>query len=182
MNPLDLIEKYYHDLPKLKEILLNHSNKVKERALLIADNHPEFNIDRNFVAEAAMLHDIGIFLCDAPNIHCHGTHKYIEHGYLGAELLRKEGLPLHAGVAERHTGTGISADQVLCDDLPIPVNNYIPRTIEEELICYADKFYSKSHLDEEASLNKVRDSIWLYGFEAIQRFDRWQKMFEPELK
>ena len=181
MNPEQIIEKYYHDQPELKNVLLTHSRQVKDRALKIIDLHPELNIDRQFISEAAMLHDIGIFLCNAPNIHCHGTHHYIEHGYLGAEILRSEGLPKHAGVAERHTGAGITANQVECEDLPIAVNNYIPLTIEEELICYADKFYSKSHLGEESSLSKVRDSIWLYGFEAIQRFDVWQRKFEPEL-
>jgi len=168
-------------MPELKEVLLVHSNQVKNRALQIIQNQPDLRIDAQFISEAAMLHDIGIFLCNAPNIHCHGTHHYIEHGYLGAELLRQEGLPRHAGVAERHTGAGITAQQVECEDLPIPINNYIPLTIEEELICYADKFYSKSHLGDELSLAKVRDSIWLYGFEAIQRFDKWHKMFEPEI-
>lgn len=168
-------------MPELKEVLLVHSNQVKNRALQIIQNQPDLRIDAQFISEAAMLHDIGIFLCNAPNIHCHGTHHYIEHGYLGAELLRQEGLPRHAGVAERHTGAGITAQQVECEDLPIPINNYIPLTIEEELICYADKFYSKSHLGDELTLAKVRDSIWLYGFEAIQRFDKWHKMFEPEI-
>lgn len=168
-------------MPELKEVLLVHSNQVKNRALQIIKNQPDLRIDAQFISEAAMLHDIGIFLCNAPNIHCHGTHHYIEHGYLGAELLRQEGLPRHAGVAERHTGAGITAQQVECEDLPIPINNYIPLTIEEELICYADKFYSKSHLGDELTLAKVRDSIWLYGFEAIQRFDKWHKMFEPEI-
>ena len=178
MNPSDIIEKYYHDLPELRDVLVIHSRQVMERALQIIDCHPELNIDRQFCAEAAMLHDIGIFLCDAPNIHCHGTHQYIEHGYLGAELLRSEGLPRHAGVAERHTGTGITAHQIECEDLPIPLGNYVPQTIEEELICYADKFFSKSHLGEEIPFAKVRETMWLYGFESVQRFDRWHELFE----
>ena len=181
MDPIQIIDKYYSNQIELRNILLTHSQQVAERSLRIIDNHPELGIDRQFIYEAAMLHDIGIFLCDAPNIYCYGTHQYIEHGYLGAELLRKEGLPLHAGVAERHTGAGITADQIEREEYPIPIANYIPLTIEEELICYADKFYSKSRLTETATLSKVRYSLWLYGSEAVQRFDRWQQTFEPGL-
>lgn len=181
MNPLELIDKYYEGQDELKEVLLTHSRQVADRALRIVDAHPELGADRDFVEEAAMLHDIGIVFVDAPRIHCHGTHKYIEHGYLGAELLRKEGLPRHAGVAERHTGSGITLEQVLREDLPLPPQDYCPRTIEEEIVCYADKFYSKTHLGEESSWEKVRTSIWMYGSDSVQRFDKWQVRFEPDL-
>ncbi|MBQ8100806.1 MAG: HD domain-containing protein [Paludibacteraceae bacterium] len=180
MNPEELIEKYYHQSPELKEILLTHSRQVRDRALRIVDRHPELQADRQFIEEAAMLHDIGIIFCDAPKIFCNGPHKYIEHGYLGAELLRKEGLPRHAGVAERHTGSGITLEQVIREELPLPEKDYCPQNVEEEIICYADKFYSKSHLNEEVDYRKVRHNIWRYGHEAIQRFDQWRQRFEPE--
>lgn len=178
MNPLVIIDKYYSHTPELKEVLIVHSEQVCRRALKIVDAHPEFNADRQFVEEAAMLHDIGIIFCNAPKIHCHGNHSYIEHGHLGAELLRKEGFALHAGVAERHTGSGITLDQVIRDNLPLPLRDYCPQTLEEEIICYADKFYSKSHLGEELPYDKVRYNIWRYGYEAVQRFDDWRKRFE----
>lgn len=178
MNPIDIIDKYYNEQKELRNILVTHSEQVANRALKIIDNKPQLGIDRNFIYEAAMLHDIGIFLCDAPNIFCFGTHHYIEHGYLGAEILRKEGLPQHALIAERHTGTGITMEQIEMEDLPIPVGNYVPVSIEEELICYADKFYSKSHINEELSLSTVRSNLWRYGFESVQRFDNWHKKFE----
>lgn len=178
MNPLELIEKYYHNYPDLKQILLTHSEQVRDRALSIVDRHPELGADREFVAEAAMLHDIGIIFCNAPKIFCNGTHHYIEHGYLGANLLRQEGLPRHADVAERHTGSGITLEQVIREDLPLPAQDYCPRTIEEQIICYADKFYSKSHLNETLPIDKVRYNIWKYGSDGIKRFDEWSKMFE----
>ena len=168
----ELIDKYYGNNPELKHILITHSEQVRDRALAIIDAHPEWTVDRPFVAEAAMLHDIGIFLCNAPKIYCTGAHAYIEHGYLGAELLRSEGLPLHALIAERHTGTGISLDQVLREELPIPAQDYLPVSLEEKIICYADKFYSKSHLGEEVALSKIRHNIWKYGHDAIVRWDK----------
>lgn len=169
-------------MPELKHVLVTHSEQVRDRALQIVDAHSEWLFEeeggreaaRQFIAEAAMLHDIGIFYCDAPRIFCTGEHKYIEHGYLGAELLRKEGFPKHALVAERHTGSGILLEQVIREELPIPERDYCPISLPEKIICYADKFYSKSHLGEELNLNKVRESIWRYGHDAILR---WEEMF-----
>ena len=176
MNPLEIIDKYYGNTPELRAILLTHSRQVAERSLRIVDAHPEWirtgTVDRQFVEEAAMLHDIGILYCDAPLLHCHGTHRYIEHGYLGADLLRKEGLPKHALVAERHTGSGITIEQVMREELPLPNRNYCPESLEEKIVCYADKFYSKTHLDTETPLTRIREKMWRYGHDAVVRWDR----------
>ena len=101
MKPIDLIDKYYPESTRLKEILLIHSRSVADKAIWIADQHPVLNLDKEFLYEAAMLHDIGIFLTDAPSIECFGTHPYICHGYLGADLLRQDGFPKHARVCEQ---------------------------------------------------------------------------------
>ena len=85
MNALALIDKYYPRDNELKHILLTHSRSVADKALWIADRHPELQLDKQFLEEAALLHDIGVFLTDAPGIHCHGTHPYICHGYLGSD-------------------------------------------------------------------------------------------------
>ncbi len=170
-----IIDKYYAGSPELRNVLLTHSEQVRDRALQIVDAHPDWKVDRDFVAEAAMLHDIGIIYCDAPKIFCVGPHKYIEHGYLGAELLRREGLPMHALVAERHTGSGITHDQVIREELPIPIQDYLPESLAERIICYADKFYSKSHLGEEVALSKIRSNIWKYGHDAILRWEKLER-------
>lgn len=174
-----LIDKYYAGQPELRHVLVTHSRQVADRALAIVDRHPEWEeqglVDRQFIEEAAMLHDIGIIFCDAPKIYCKGPHKYIEHGYLGAELLRQEGLPKHALVAERHTGTGITIEQIVREELPIPERDYCPQSLEEKIICYADKFYSKSHLGEEVDVAKIKYNIRKYGHAAFQR---WQELVE----
>ena len=178
-----IISKYCAGNPELQQILLAHSCQVADRALAILRLHPEWVeqglVDPVFVEEAAMLHDIGVVLCDAPKIHCVGTHAYIEHGYLGAEILRKEGLPKHADVAERHTGTGITMEQIMREQLPIPLQDYTPRTLEERLICYADKFYSKTRLGEDKPMAKIRQHLWKYGSDTVFRFDEMQQFFEP---
>ena len=127
--------------------------------------------------EAALLHDIGIFQTNAPTIQCFGSHPYIAHGYLGAEILREEGFPQHALVCERHTGAGLSLQDIVDQQLPVPHREMLPITLEEQLICFADKFFSKTHLDEEKSVEKARHSIAKYGEEGLSRFDRWCSLF-----
>ena len=140
MDALAIINKYYPEDNELKHILLTHSRSVADKALWIAGKHPELNLDKQFLEEAAMLHDIGIFRCNAPDIDCHGDAEYICHGYLGAELMRAEGYPRHARVCERHTGTGITLAMIEERGLPLPHRDFMPETLEEQLICYADKF------------------------------------------
>ena len=123
MNPLDIIAKYYPVGSEAYRILVIHSRSVADKALAIARMHPEMNLDLTFVEEAAMLHDIGIFRCNAPDIDCHGDAEYICHGYLGAELMRAEGYPRHARVCERHTGTGITLAMIEERGLPLYAGN-----------------------------------------------------------
>ena len=170
-----IIAKYCGDNVELQHILLTHSRQVADRALAILQAHPEWvesgEVDPVFVEEAAMLHDLGIVLCQAEAIHCYGEHKYIEHGYLGAEMLRQEGLPKHALVAERHTGTGITMEQVEWEEIPIPLQDYCPISLEEKIVCYADKFYSKTHIGEEKSLDKIKHQLWKHGQDSILRWE-----------
>ncbi len=177
MNPETLINKYYDDNPPLKEILLIHSRLVTEKALRCLDAHPELQVDRKFVCEAAMLHDIGILETDAPSIHCYGKLHYLCHGLAGAELLRREGLPRHARVAERHTGTGLTVAQIVERGLPLPHRDFVPETMEEKLVCYADKFYSKTRLTEEKTLEQVLRSLGRFGVGCINKFTEWALIF-----
>lgn len=177
MNPLALIDKYYPENNELKHILLVHSRSVADKALAMAEKHPELKLDLQFVEEAALLHDIGIFKTDASDIYCFGSYPYICHGYLGADLMREEGYPRHALVCERHTGAGITLEAMDEQKLPLPHREMVPVSLEEQLVCFADKFYSKTHLDREKTIEKARKSIAKYGEDGVERFDRWCKLF-----
>jgi len=172
-----IYDKYYSDNGPLRELLTVHSRLVANKALAIVDAHPELGADRQFIEEAAMLHDIGIFLTDAAGIHCHGTFRYICHGYLGAELLVREGLPRHALVAERHTGTGLTLKQIEERDLPVPHRDMVPVSIEEQIICFADKFFSKTHPDQEKSVEGAEKSLLKFGEEGVVKFHQWCSLF-----
>ena len=177
MNPLDLIDKYYPQDNELKHILLVHSRSVADKALWIAARHPELKLDETFLNEAAMLHDIGIFLTNAAPIYCLGTEPYICPGYLGADLVRKEGFPQHALVCERHTGAGLSLEEIINQQLPVPHREMLPVSLEEQVICFSDKFYSKTHLDREKTVDAARKSLSKYGEEGLTRFNRWCELF-----
>lgn len=148
------------------------------KALRVGRCHAELNLDLRFLEEASMLHDIGIFRCNAPGIQCFGTEPYICHGYIGGQLLRSLGYPKHARVCERHTGAGITKDEIERQNLPLPHQDFLPETMEEKVICYADKFYSKSHLDRERTVEQAAESLKKFGTEGYLRFCAWAKMFE----
>lgn len=172
-----LITKYYHDNPPLHQLLLQHSEQVRDKALEVVQKHPELQADVQFIAEAALLHDIGIYLCDAPTIYCYGKYPYIAHGYLGADILRKEGWERHAWVCERHTGTGLSLATIVEKNLPLPYRDMRPVSIEEEIIAYADKFFSKSNPDKVNAIDNIRKTIERYGAESLVYFDDWHRRF-----
>ena len=177
MDALAIINKYYPEDNELKHILLTHSRSVADKALWIADCHPELELDRTFLEEAALLHDIGVFLTDAPGIHCHGTEPYICHGYLGSQLLQKDGFPKHALVCERHTGAGLSLKSIVEQNLPVPHREMLPVSLEEQVICFADKFFSKTRLNEEKSMERALKSLSKFGEEGIVRFNEWCARF-----
>ena len=173
-----IIYKYYRDNPELLSILMKHSKAVADKALAIADAHPELCLDRQFLLEAAMVHDIGIIKTDAPDIECFGDEPYIRHGVLGAEMMRAEGYPRHARVCERHTGAGLSLKEIEEQNLPLPHVDLLPETLEEKVICYADKFFSKTKLDREKTLEQAERSVAKHGGEGLRRFKEMEGLFE----
>ena len=178
-DPAAVIAKYYRPGSLAYDILTVHSEMVAAKALQLALRVKQLSPDRAFIREAALLHDIGIFLTDAPDIGCFGKHPYIMHGILGREILEKEGLPRHALVCERHTGTGISREDIVSQKLPLPLRDMRPVSLEEQLICYADKFYSKNpqKLRIEKPVEKIRAKLARFGEDKVQQFERWVEQF-----
>ncbi len=178
MTYQEIIDKYYPVGTVCRGIFIKHSHQVADKALEIA-RQCNLDIPLDIVETAAMLHDIGIFLTNAPDIDCHGSHHYICHGILGAELLRKEGFDEEiARVAERHTGAGISIGDIDRQQLPLPRKDFLPETLIEKLICYADKFFSKSGAMQEKPLDKVRASMARHSTDTLSRFENLHNLFK----
>ncbi len=180
MDVLKIIEKYYEPDSKAYYLLVHHSKLVAKKALQIAERVKELSPDFKFIEEASMLHDIGIFMTYSPKIDCHGIHPYISHGYLGREILEKEGLLQHALVSERHVGVGITAKDIKLNKFPLPERDMQPLTLEEKIICFADKFYSKKEhsLEREESVPEIRDAIAKFGDDKLKQFDEWLIFFK----
>lgn len=170
---LEIIEKYYPPGSVAYNIYMPHSQIVTELALRIARMYPQFHADEEIIEFGGMLHDVGILFTDTPEFGCYGELPYIAHGYKGRELLEKEGLPIIAPICERHIGVGISLEDIEKHYLPLPKREMTPQTIEEIIICYADKFYSKStkNLLLPKPLDKVRKSISKYGADKWTAFE-----------
>jgi uncharacterized protein len=178
VDPVGLIDKYYAPYPVARDVLLRHSEMVARKALEVARGAPHLDPDMEFIREAAMLHDIGIFLTHAPVLGCSGESPYICHGCLGREILEQEGLPRHALVSERHVGVGITARDVKAGGLPLPARDMSPVSVEEKIICFADKFFSKDTAPPgEKPMGQVRAAIERYGPEKLAVFDGWVGLF-----
>ena len=179
MNPLEIIYRHYDPSTDLYRTLVIHSTlvakKARELALAYLERRPGSAIDLEFLIEAALLHDIGIKHCHSPEIFCEGIDPYILHGVHGRQMLEDEGFPRHSLVCERHTGAGITKEEVKEGDLPLPERDYLPVSLEEKLICVADKFYSKSprKLWKERSLAKIEKGLAKYGPQVLER---WEKL------
>ncbi|MBQ3363169.1 MAG: HD domain-containing protein [Muribaculaceae bacterium] len=181
LDCLSIIQRYYTPGNDDYRVLVSHSRKVADLAIALSQRLIDRGtpIDIEFVEEAAMLHDIGMCRTDAPGIHCHGTEPYILHGILGRKMLDGMGLFRHGRVCERHTGAGITADEIVAQHLPIdPPRDLLPESLEEKVVCYADKFFSKSRIDEQPkSLERARKSLAKFGGDTLSRFDDLVALF-----
>ena len=180
MKPIDIIKEFYRPGSRGYTTLVHHSEQVTRKALAVAEKIPHLEPNLDFIAEAAMLHDIGVFMTDAQMLGCNGDHPYLMHGILGREILEKMGLPQHAMVCERHVGAGISAEDIVTQGLSLPVRDMRPVSIEEQVICYANKFFSKNGNGNgrEKSTPTVLEEIAIYGAEQVDRFKHWLQLFQ----
>lgn len=165
---------------KSLEIVLEHSRHVADLALEVADRLVLPEETRLFIEEAALLHDIGVCRVHAPSLGLQGPHPYITHGVHGREILDREGLPLHALVCERHTGVGLTLRDIVQQNLPLPHREMCPESLSEQIICYADLFYSKKpgRLDERKTVEKVRKKLLPFGDEKVEIFNSWLARFD----
>jgi uncharacterized protein len=139
--------------------VVNHCLAVEREALKIAreiqDNgHP---IDLKLVEIGALLHDVG-------RSRTHG----VSHGVIGGEILRSRGLGEFVGFAENHLGAGIPAEEAR--EVGLPERDFLPRTLEEKVITYADKLISRGHtISYDEALDRFKMEFGAHH-PAVERF------------
>ncbi len=181
MNPLDILAEFFQRRSKAFEILVAHGEQVARKAIRAAEGVSHLKPDHDFIVKAAMLHDIGILETESPGLGCDGKFPYICHGILGRKMLENIGVSEYGLICERHVGVGISADDVRQFNLPLPARDMLPITIEEQLVCYADKFFSKNGHGASAgekSVEKIITGLKRYGPDKVKRFQSWAVLFK----
>jgi uncharacterized protein len=117
--------KEHHCSPKV----ISHSLAVTALAIEIGGKLKKkgIEVDLGLVEAGALLHDIGRSK----------THQ-VDHSLLGAQIARTIELPQPVvNIIKRHVGAGITEEEAQC--LGWPQDTYMPQTIEEKVVCYADK-------------------------------------------
>ncbi len=168
------ILKKYSDLGRNFDIVLDHSLIVFAKSLeIISKKRLSNKIDIDLIASGSILHDIGAFgFMDNFN---KKKINYLKHGIIGAKILRNEGLMKQALICERHIGAGLSKNYIIKNNLPLPKKDFLPVTLEQKLICYADKFHSKS--GKKDNLENIKKEMKKFGEEPLKRFLKLEKMF-----
>ncbi|MHA2129348.1 MAG: HDIG domain-containing metalloprotein [Promethearchaeota archaeon] len=112
---------------KIQYSVRRHSEKVAEKALEIANSVINTKVDKNLIEIGALLHDIG-------RTKTHG----FKHALIGGKILRERGFSEKlARICETHILGGLDKNDAKIFDLP--EKDYLPISIEEKIICLADK-------------------------------------------
>jgi len=142
--------------------VIEHCKAVAELAKRIAKRclENDVNVDVQLIYVGALLHDIG-------RSKTHSVH----HAIVGAEIAKSLGLPKSIiSIIERHVGGGISADEAA--KLGWPKKDYIPQSLEEKIVAYADKLIDGAHVVPlEETLRKFKMKLG-EKHPAIERIKR----------
>jgi len=154
------------------ELVWTHCRIVCE----IAEQFLTDDLDRELVRAGALLHDIGVY-------RLRREEAYIRHGLLGHELLRTLEIPEPlARFCSHHTGVGLSREEVLSQDLPLPPADYLAESPEETLVMYADKFHSKTTPPRFVTAASYTRAVRRFGAAQAARFTALVDHFgEPDL-
>lgn len=183
------------------ELTFTHSTIVEKIAIRIAEKLEKeigAEIDKEGLSFGALVHDIGVYSCfDEDLLPVEGLPNYIAHGYLGYKILKGEGYPEKvARYAATHTATGFTVDDFERETIPLyPKQNWIPITLEEEILCYADKFHTKypsfsTYEEQKARMEKfdpnrgIKMEVFRMKFDIPdltdleQEYAEWHKNFD----
>ena len=109
--------------------ILRHEQSVMRKARNMAHNITAVLVNMELVKIGALMHDIG-------RIQVHD----MSHGIIGGKILRELGFSNElARIAEVHSMAGLTAEEG--QQFGLPAKDFLPETIEEKLVCLADKYF-----------------------------------------
>ena len=119
---LDLLRRL-----KIPLSIRRHSEKVANKAIEIANQIKRAKVDIDLIEIGALLHDIG-------RTKTHG----FKHALIGGKILRQRGFSEKlARICETHILGGLDKEDA--KKVGLPERDYLPITLEEKIICLADK-------------------------------------------
>ncbi|MFE1442253.1 HD domain-containing protein [Streptomyces sp. NPDC058739] len=139
-------------------------------------------VDADLVRTGCLLHDIGVYhLYDAQGHLDYNS--YVRHGVLGHEILAKENFPERVcRFCSCHTGVGLTREDIVARDLPLPRRDFLPETAEERLVMYADKFHSKTSPPRFWTVSSYARHIGRFGSAKAEAFEALRAEFgEPDV-
>lgn len=178
---IEALHRKYTPNEEVLELVWKHCRIVSDIALQLAQSSG-VNVDTTLVQVGSLLHDIGVYsLYDEDGFE--NAKNYITHGIRGEEILKKEGFSETIWrFASHHTGAGITKQQIVANNLPLPHKDFLAKTPEEELVMYADKFHSKTTPPHFNSHGYYTDYVTRFGEEASGSFAALTEKFgKPDL-
>ncbi len=138
---------------KIPLSIRRHSEKVADKAMEISRKIKKAKVDMNLIEIGALLHDVGRTK----------THSF-KHALIGGKILKERGFSEKlARICETHILGGLDKEDA--KEVGLPEKDYLPLTLEEKIICLADKHMAGTR---EVSI-KERFNIWFrkYGRSKI---------------
>jgi uncharacterized protein len=161
---------------KWLELTFTHTKIVWEICEILIENLEKQNIkiNKELLFQGVMLHDLGVYVCFDEDFNPDtNLPEYVYHGFEGYKLILNEGLEEEvARFSCTHTATGLTREDIERENLKVEIKDYIPVSIEEEILCFADKFHTKY-----PSFNTYEEQ-----FERIGKFDPNRKVKLDNLK
>ncbi len=140
--------------------VVKHCEVVAELAIEIGEacQRRGSNVDLELVEIGALLHDIG-------RSKTHSVH----HAVIGAKIAGSLGLPEQVlAIIKRHVGGGITAREAR--KLGWPKDIYVPQTLEEKIVSYADKLIEGSRrVPIEKTMKNFAQELPPSAVERVQR-------------
>jgi len=143
--------------------VIRHCEEVANVALDVAHElqNKGVKVDLQLVEAGALLHDIGRTK----------THS-VDHGLAGSQIAEAADVPESVvNIIKRHVGGGIISKEAR--EFGWPEDNYVPVTLEEKIVCYADKLIDKS---KRVSIDVEIERLNKQGF--TQTAERIRKLHE----